>query len=93
MRAEESPVLGDTGPSTGLGDHPNSNGDVAPVRSSHAHPSEVTLAILRKSAAAFGLSLCCRCARCNAPLWNSRSVSAKLGPVCSRRVAAEASHG
>lgn len=67
--------------------------DVPAKRSSHAHPSDVSLAILRKSAAAFGLTLCCRCSRCNAPLWNSRSVSAKLGPVCRVRAAAEAEAG
>lgn len=60
--------------------------DVPAVRSSHAHPSDVSLAILRKSAAAFGLTLCCRCSRCGSPLWNTRSVSAKLGPVCRKRV-------
>lgn len=51
-----------------------------------ANPSDATLAILRRSAAAFGLSVVARCSRCGAPLWAPRSVAAKLGPTCAQRV-------
>jgi hypothetical protein len=51
----------------------------------YANPSDVTLAILQRTAAAFGLSVVCRCTRCGAPLRSSRSVAAKLGPTCARR--------
>ena len=88
MRAEKTPAAGGAaGVTRGLADqlHYGTAGDVPPV-TQRANPSDVTLAILRRSAAAFGLTLCCRCSRCNAPLWNARSVSAKLGPVCRTRV-------
>lgn len=57
----------------------------SPVGARQANPTDVTLAILRRSAAAFGLSLAVRCTRCGAPLWASNSVATKLGPTCKRR--------
>lgn len=52
-------------------------------------PAAAVVAELQKYAASVGLSLTCRCARCGSPLWNARSVSAKLGPSC-RRIAGKA---
>jgi hypothetical protein len=87
MSAKKIPEWGDTGiPKSLVGLTDDSSADVSAVRSSHVNPSDVSLAILRKSAAAFGLTLCCRCSRCKAPLWNSRSVATRLGPVCRKRV-------
>lgn len=85
MKAEAPAVGGSTGAFQGLSDLSNSDmGDVPATRQHATNPSDITLAILRASAAAFGLSLTCRCTRCGAPLWAARSVSAKLGPKCRR---------
>ncbi|MFJ6155550.1 DUF6011 domain-containing protein [Pseudarthrobacter sp. NPDC092184] len=87
MSNEESPAFGGSaGAASGLGDLPFQYGaaDVPPV-AQHANPSDVTLALLRRAAAAFGLSLAARCTRCGAPLWAAASVAAKLGPTCARR--------
>jgi len=87
MSAEKTPAVGGSaGASKGLEDLPSESGtgDVPSV-AQHANPSDATLALLRRSAAAFGLSLATRCTRCGAPLWASRSVVAKLGPTCARR--------
>lgn len=56
------------------------------TRQHGTHPTDITLAILRKSVAAFGLTLSTRCTRCGAPLWAAASVAAKLGPTCRKRV-------
>lgn len=88
MSAKETPALGVAGV-LGLGeDHTQDStaGDVPAVQQHATNPTDITLAILRRSAAAFGLTLSARCTRCGAVLGNSRSVSARLGPVCRKRV-------
>lgn len=87
MAKDKAPAFGGSaGASHGLGDLPFQYGSAdVPPAPQHANPSDVTLAVLRRAAAAFGLSLTTRCTRCGAPLWASASVSAKLGPACRKK--------
>jgi hypothetical protein len=50
-------------------------------------PAAAVVAELQMYAQSVGLVLAARCTRCGAPLWASRSVSAKLGPTCRKQEA------
>ncbi|WP_370874701.1 DUF6011 domain-containing protein [Paenarthrobacter nicotinovorans] len=58
--------------------------DVPVVRQHSTNPTDITIAILRRSAAEFGFSLSIRCTRCGSVLSATRSLSARLGPVCRK---------
>lgn len=89
MSAKETPAVGGSAGVNKVLEDLTANsdtGDVPAVQQHATNPSDITLAILRQTAAAFGLQLSARCTRCGAVLGNSRSVAAKLGPVCRKRV-------
>ncbi|WP_423803612.1 DUF6011 domain-containing protein [Paenarthrobacter ureafaciens] len=57
------------------------------VKQHSTNPTDIGIAMLRKTAAAYGFSLSVRCSRCGSVLSATRSLSARLGPVCRKLVA------